>query len=141
MFIYTVASALGGLIAAIIIAVRTKKSSEVVYGSLDKLGLITNIVLAILYASIAPGYLFIGMIAAFLGFVFCDFSSVFSGETYGLVPPLVMAVSALVTLLCGAAMKLTGWRWISDYALPLSLVLAMAAAIPLTAWLGAPPQV
>ena len=76
MFIYTVASALGGLIAAIIIAVRTKKSSEVVYGSLDKLGLITNIVLAILYASIAPGYLFIGMIAepayeGFLGFIGC----------------------------------------------------------------------
>ena len=93
------------------------------------------------WADIFQSSLFIGMIAAFLGFVFCDFSSVFSGETYGLVPPLVMAVSALVTLLCCAAMKLTGWRWISDYALPLSLVLAMAAAIPLTAWLGAPPQV
>ena len=93
------------------------------------------------WADIFQSSLFIGMIAAFLGFVFCDFSSVFSGETYGLVPPLVMAVSALVTLLCGAAMKLTGWRWISDYALPLSLILAMAAAIPLTAWLGAPPQV
>ena len=93
------------------------------------------------WADIFQSSLFIGMIAAFLGFVFCDFSSVFSGETYGLVPPLVMAVSALVTLLCGVAMKLTGWRWISDYALPLSLILAMAAAIPLTAWLGAPPQV
>ena len=50
-----------------------------------------------------------------------------------------MAVSALITLLCGAVMKLTGWRWLSDYALPLSLILAMAAAIPLTSWLGTAP--
>ena len=107
----------------------------------EVLNYILYIVLTVIYAISAPFYMFIGMIAAFLGFVFCDFSSVFSGETYGLVPPLVMAVSALVTLLCGVAMKLTGWRWISDYALPLSLILAMAAAIPLTAWLGAPPQV
>ena len=91
------------------------------------------------WADIFQSSLFIGMVAAFLGFVFCDFSSVFSGLTYGLVPIAVMAVSALVTLLCGVAMKLTGWRWISDYALPLSLVLAMASAIPLTAWLGTAP--
>lgn len=91
------------------------------------------------WADIFQNSLFIGMVAAFLGFVFCDFSSVFSGLTYGLVPICVMAVSALVTLLCGALMKLTGWRWISDYALPLSLVLAMAAALPLTAWLGSAP--
>ena len=93
------------------------------------------------WADIFQSSLFMGMISAFLGFVFCDFSSVFSGLTYGLVPICVMAVSALVTILCGLLMKKTGWRWISDYALPLSLVLAMAAAIPLTAWLGAAPQV
>ena len=91
------------------------------------------------WADIFQNSLFIGMVAAFLGFVFCDFSSIFSGLTYGLVPICVMAVSALVTLLCGILMKVTGWRWISDYALPLSLVLAMAAAIPLTAWLGSAP--
>ncbi len=91
------------------------------------------------WADIFQSSLFIGMISAFLGFVFCDFSSVFQGLTYGLVPICVMAVSALITLLCGLIMKKTGWRWIADYALPLSLVLAMAAAIPLTAWLGTAP--
>lgn len=91
------------------------------------------------WADIFQNSLFIGMISAFLGFVFCDFSTVFSGETWGLVPICVMAVSALITLLCGAVMKLTGWRWLSDYALPLSLILAMAAAISLTSWLGTAP--
>lgn len=93
------------------------------------------------WADIFQSSLFIGMISAFLGFVFCNFSSVFEGLTYGLVPICVMAVSALVTLVCGLIMKKTGWRWIADYALPLSLVLAMAAAIPLTRWLGTAPTV
>ena len=80
--------------------------------------------------------LFLGMISAFVGFVFCDFSSVFTGNTAGLIPVLVMLVSALATILGGLILKKTGWRWISDYALPISLVLGMAASIPLTAWLG-----
>ena len=93
------------------------------------------------WADIFQNSLFIGMIAAFLGFVFCDFSTVFSGETYGLVPICVMATSALVTLLSGLLLKVTKQRWIADYALPISLVAAMAAAIPLTNWLGSAPQV
>ena len=80
--------------------------------------------------------LFLGMISAFLGYVFSGFSGVFRGETAGLVPPLVMLVSAAVMVLCGAALKKRGWRWMNDYALPISLIAAMAAAIPITAWLG-----
>ena len=80
--------------------------------------------------------LFIGMIAAFLGFVFCDVSTVFEGSFVGLIPVLVMIVSAVLMLLCGITVKLTKWRWIGDYALPVSLVGGMAAAIPITAWLG-----
>ena len=80
--------------------------------------------------------LFLGMISAFLGYVFSGFSGVFRGETAGLVPPLVMLVSAAVMVLCGAALKKLGWRWMNDYALPISLIAAMAAAIPITAWLG-----
>ena len=80
--------------------------------------------------------LFLGMISAFLGYVFSDFSAVFRGETAGLVPPLVMAVSAVVMVLCAAALKKLGWRWMNDYALPISLIVAMASAIPITAWLG-----
>ena len=36
--------------------------------------------------------MFIGMISAFVGFVFCDFSGVFKGETAGLIPVFVMLV-------------------------------------------------
>ena len=88
------------------------------------------------WADLFSASMFIGMIAAFLGFVFCDFGSVFKGETYGLIPVLVMLVSALAMVLAGALVKLTKKRWISDYALPVSLVIGMASAIPITAWLG-----
>lgn len=80
--------------------------------------------------------MFIGMISAFVGFVFCDFSGVFKGETTGLIPVCVMAVSAVTMLICGALMKITKARWINDYALPLSLIVGMASAIPITSWLG-----
>lgn len=80
--------------------------------------------------------MFIGMISAFVGFVFCDFSGVFNGETTGLIPVCVMAVSAITMLICGALMKITKARWINDYALPLSLIIGMASAIPITSWLG-----
>ena len=88
------------------------------------------------WADLFSASMFIGMIAAFLGFVFCDFGSVFKGETYGLIPVLVMLVSALAMVLAGALVKLTKKRWISDYALPVSLVIGMASAIPITAWLS-----
>ena len=88
------------------------------------------------WSDIFTNSMFIGMISAFLGYVFCDLSGVFSGETAGLVPVLVMAVSAVIMAVCGAARSKLGWRWISDYALPISLVLGMLSAIPNTAWLG-----
>ena len=103
--------------------------------------------------------LFIGMIAAFLGFVFCDVSRLWSpaarvvtekvlengveteiqtiaAATSGLVPVCVMAVSAVIMVVCGLLMKLPKMKWLSEYALPISLVLAMAAAIPITGWLS-----
>ena len=92
------------------------------------------------WADIFNASMFIGMIAAFLGFVFCDFGSIFKGETYGLTPVLVMLVSALTMALAGLLVKLTKWRWITDYALPVSLVVGMAAAIPITRWLGSPAE-
>ncbi len=80
--------------------------------------------------------MFIGMISAFVGFVFCDFSTVFSGSLTGLIPVCVMAVSAVTMLLAGAAVKIFKAKWITDYALPLSLIVGMASAIPITAWLS-----
>ena len=88
------------------------------------------------WGEIFSASMFIGMISAFLGYVFCDFSSVFHGDMSGLIPVLVMLVSALVMCLAGLLVKKTQWRWVSDYALPISLVAGMASAIPITAWLG-----
>lgn len=88
------------------------------------------------WADIFSNAMFIGMIAAFVGYVFCDVSDVFRGSTAGLIPVCVMAVSAIVMVLSGGLMKIFKAPWISDYALPISLILGMASAIPFTAWLG-----
>lgn len=112
------------------------------------------------WADIFQNSLFIGMISAFLGFVFCDVSRLWTADanglvtvmqtnpetnleeavsytaTSGLVPVCVMAVSALVMIICGLLMKKPKMKWLSEYALPISLILGMAAAIPLTALLG-----
>ncbi len=100
--------------------------------------------------------LFIGMISAFLGFVFCDVSRLWDpasrvvtqtledgtkveqtvSATSGLIPVCVMGVSALIMVICGLLMRKPKLKWLSEYALPISLVLGMAAAIPLTAWLS-----
>lgn len=93
------------------------------------------------WADVFQNAMFIGMISAFVGFVFCDISRLWApvegfSATSGLIPVAVMAVSALVMLICGLVMKVFKWRWVNDYALPISLIAGMAAAIPITAWLG-----
>ena len=88
------------------------------------------------WGDIFSASMFIGMISAFLGYVFCDFATVFSGNLSGLIPPLVMLVSALVMCLAGLIVKKYKWRWVGDYALPISLIAGMASAIPITACLS-----
>ena len=92
------------------------------------------------WADTLQNAMFIGMIAAFLGYVFCDFSRLWApgdyGTTSGLIPVCVLMVSALVMVVCGLLMKKLKWQWINDYALPISLLLGMASAIPITAWLS-----
>lgn len=102
------------------------------------------------WSDILQNALFIGMISAFVGYVFCDLSRLWlaqggvytnaDGEifsaTSGLIPVLVMVIAAVVMALCGLLMKLLKWKWLNDYALPISMVLGMLSAIPLTAILG-----
>ena len=93
------------------------------------------------WADIFQNAMFIGMISAFLVYVFCDLSRLWApvegfSPPSGLSPVCVMAVSALVMVVCGVLMKKFKWAWINDYALPISLVLGMASAIPITAWLS-----
>ena len=107
--------------------------------------------------------MFMGMISAFLGFVFCDFTKVFWSQekldalaskemaelleqgiekqisytnTQFLIPILVFFTSAIVMAVLGILSKKTKQRWITDYALPISLVVGMACAIPFTMWLA-----
>lgn len=115
------------------------------------------------WADVFQNGLFIGMISAFLGFVFCDVSRLWLADesgmvtgiekevnevgekvdkvvqysaTSGLIPVCVMLVSAVVMIICGLLMKKPKLKWLSEYALPISLILGMAAAIPISAWLG-----
>ena len=107
------------------------------------------------WADIFQSALFLGMISAFVGFVFSNVSRLWSesarvgtvtvdgvktpvtySATSGLIPVLVMLVSVVVMLICGLLMRKPKMKWLSEYALPISLVVGMAAAIPITAWLG-----
>lgn len=80
--------------------------------------------------------MFLGMISAFLGYVFCDVGLLAKGDTSGLIPVCVMAVSAIVMAVCGIIATKAKIRWLTDYALPMSLIVGMASAIPFTALLG-----
>ena len=115
------------------------------------------------WADLFQNALFIGMISAFLGFVFCDVSRLWRADangivvetekvfnevgqkveqqvefsaTSGLIPVCVMVISALIMVSCGLLMKKPKLKWLSEYALPISLIAGMAAAIPLSAWLS-----
>lgn len=117
-----------GIAAGLILVPFTTKKIQ---GGITKIGLKDK-----KWGEILNNSMFIGMISAFLGYVFCDVSSVFTGDLKGLIPVLVMAVSAIIMVICGVVSSKFKIAWITDYALPLSLVIAMASAIPITAWLS-----
>ena len=70
------------------------------------------------WADVLQSAMFIGMIAAFLGYVFCDISRLWTPGDYsatsGLVPVCVMGVSAVTMLICGLVMNICKWKWIND---------------------------
>lgn len=80
------------------------------------------------WGAIFMSALFIGMISSFLGGVFGNVSQGLSGW----IPVFVFLCSALVMVLCAAVMKLMKWEWLENYALPISMIAAMACAIPIT---------
>ena len=82
------------------------------------------------WADVFNNAMFLGMISAFLGYVFSDVLGA------GLIPVFVMLTSAVVMVVCGVAAMRTKKRWIQDYALPISMLCGMAASIPLTSWLS-----
>lgn len=80
--------------------------------------------------------MFLGMISAFLGYVFCDVGLLFKRDNSGLIPVCVMLTSAAVMAVLGLLSTKAKILWLADYALPVSLIAGMASAIPFTALLG-----
>ena len=118
---------LGIAVGLILVPFVTKK----IQGGMNKIGMKDK-----KWGEIFNNAMFLGMISAFLGYVFCDVGLIFKGDTSGLIPVCVMFTSAVVMAICGLLAKKGKIRWLEDYALPLSLVIGMASAIPYTNWLG-----
>ena len=145
---------LGIMLGLILTPLLTKS----IQGGMNKIGMKDK-----KWAEIFNNAMFLGMISAFLGFVFSNVSRLWTADengkvtviekvlskngetlektveyssTSGLIPVAVMAVSAVVMAICGLLSKRPKLQWLSDYALPISLISGMASAIPITAWLG-----
>ena len=80
------------------------------------------------WGEILMSALFMGMISAFLGMIF---GKVGEGLV-GWIPVFVMLASMVIMLICAALIKKLKIKWIEDYALPISMIGAMALAIPIT---------
>ena len=85
------------------------------------------------WSGILTTSLFLGMISAFLGLVF---AGVGEGLT-GWIPVFVMLAAMIIMGVCGVLMKLLQWKWISDYALPISMLGGMALSIPISNFVNA----
>jgi len=76
--------------------------------------------------------LFLGMISAFLGLVFKDVST----GIVGWIPIFVLLCSALLMIILGTLVKKYKVQWLENYALPFSMLGAMALSIPITNWIA-----
>lgn len=128
---------IGILIGLILVPLLTKKIQHgmIKLDSMDKK-----------WSEIFTNAMFLGMISAFLGYVFCDVTNLFRSSEYlasqgvtrtaCLIPVCVMLAAAIVMAALGLSAKKFKIRWMEDYALPISLIVGMASAIPFTMWLG-----
>ena len=74
--------------------------------------------------------MFLGMISAFVGMLFCDVRL----GLPGFIPIVVALISAVIMAVEGLLIKVCKWHWLEQYALPISMLGAMALSIPVT-WL------
>lgn len=72
--------------------------------------------------------LFLGMIAAFSGMVFADVRNGLEGW----IPVFVLLCSAVVMGVCGLLIKKCKMTWLENYALPISMLVAMVFAMVIT---------
>ena len=96
MYLYTVIEAIIAVVAGILLTVCTKKTDGVIYGKLDKIGRVTNILLLLVYVGFSYVYLFLGMIAMprYEGFL-------------GLLGWIVSVIMASAALFCGVGLGLS----------------------------------
>lgn len=111
---------LGIALGLILVPFVTKK----IQGGMSKIGLKDK-----KWGEIFNNAMFLGMISAFLGFVFCDVTYIANGYLQGLTPVCVMATSAIIMAILGVISMKFKVRWLNDYALPISLIVGMASAI------------
>ncbi len=78
--------------------------------------------------------LFLGMISAFSGYILAP--KEVEGDTpyISVLGILVFATSAILIMVLGYLMKKYKWEWLKNYALPVSMVIAMALAIVYAGW-------
>ncbi len=76
--------------------------------------------------------IFLGMISAFLGMIFSDIRL----GLVGWIPVFIMIVSSIIMIICGYFVKVNKVKWLEDYALPISMLGAMALSIPITHLIG-----
>ena len=74
--------------------------------------------------------MFLGMISAFVGMLFADVRKGLPGY----IPIVVALISAAIMGVCGLLLNKFKWTWLEQYALPISMLGAMALSIPVT-WL------
>ncbi|MBR5125803.1 MAG: hypothetical protein IKU68_03620 [Oscillospiraceae bacterium] len=94
MYIYAGIATIAALVAGIIIAARTKRAAGVVYGKLDKAGLITNILLIPVYALLTLFFIALSL------FLYPEYDGFL-----GLLGWIVAVVISSVPLYCGFALS------------------------------------
>lgn len=119
----TIVMTLGIIVGLILVPILCKK----IQGGMDKMKEKDT-----RWGELLTNALFMGMISAFMGLIFTDIRS---GLT-GWIPVFIMLISAVCMALMGLLMKVTKWQWLNDYALPICMLVGMAAAIPVTNWIG-----
>ena len=96
MYLYTITEAIVAAVVGILIAVCTKKADNVIYGKLDKIGRVTNILLLLFYVGFSPFCLFLGLIA----------SPRYDG-ILGILGWIVSIIMASAMLFCGIGLGLS----------------------------------
>lgn len=83
--------------------------------------------------------MFVGMLSAFLGYIVCNLGLVkgdngieFHYQLEYWIPVFVMCISAAIMAIYGLLLKKLNWKWLNDYALPISMIGSMLLAIPIS---------